>query len=198
MPVSTPSRSAISGSTPRRGGPHRSGNRRATLPSDGDVFLDQGVQPEGTVSTQTNSRAPSRNPIFPGPAAPPTALQMEDWEIAPGRIRRTAAAAGGPDNIAFSRAYLSTTQTVQVTDTIAVRVKTIGPGAAFRFDSVTDAANTRLCTLISGKAQVRMGEEPEFDIGPGGLFVVKPGVEARIQNGLYVDCVLQIVVCQEG
>jgi len=123
---------------------------------------------------------------------------MEDWEIAPGRIRRAAAAAGGPDSIAFSSAYLSTTQTVQVTDTVAVRVKTIGPGASFRFDVEPNLANTRLCTLISGKVQVRLGEEPEFDIGPGGLFVVKPGVEARVQNGLYVDCVLQIVVCQES
>lgn len=189
--------SALRSSGPHRGGPRRSGSRRTSQVSDGDVFMGDRAQ-ANEISTPTASRVLNHNPVIAGHVAPPLTLNMEEWEIAPGLIRAAnSAEPDRSDDRAFSRAYLSTTQTVQVTATVSVRVRTLGPGASMRLHSEPDADKTRLCTLITGQVHVKMDDVPEFNIGPGGLFVVKPGVVTRVQNRLYMDCVLQLVVCEE-
>jgi quercetin dioxygenase-like cupin family protein len=115
--------------------------------------------------------------------------------MAPGRLRTTTG--DDQDNFALSRAYLSSAQAVQVTSTVSVRIRTLGPGATIHLHLEPDADRPRVCTLIAGQLQVKMGDGEEFTIGPGGLFVVKPGVVARVQNRLFLDCVLHIVVCDE-
>jgi uncharacterized cupin superfamily protein len=60
-----------------------------------------------------------------------------------------------------------------------------------------DADKTRLCTLITGQLQVKLDDDEEFTIGPGGLFVVKTNIVARVRNRTFLDCVLQLVVHDE-
>ncbi|KAK0715531.1 hypothetical protein B0H67DRAFT_242336 [Lasiosphaeris hirsuta] len=117
-------------------------------------------------------------------------LDMETWEVAPGRVRETVA--GEPENIAFSKAYVSTNQGVPVCDDVTFRVDTIHSGGVLALEA--DAASTRICSLASGKVRVAAGDEPEFVIGPHGMFKVKPGVACTVKNWMYMDAVLHVVV----
>ncbi|KAK4098319.1 hypothetical protein N658DRAFT_499560 [Parathielavia hyrcaniae] len=117
-------------------------------------------------------------------------LEMEDWEIAPGRIKETVA--NNSETIAFSKPYLSTAQAVPVCDDVAFRVDTITAGGVLRVEAEADT--TRLVSVAAGKVKVKMGDEDEFVVGPHGLFKVKPGVGCAVRNGLYVDAVVHTVV----
>ncbi|KAK4152330.1 hypothetical protein C8A00DRAFT_44588 [Chaetomidium leptoderma] len=117
---------------------------------------------------------------------------MEDWEIAPGRIRETAAASSS-ETIAFSKPYLSTAQAVPVCDNdVAFRVDTVLSGNVLQLES--DPHKTRLCSVAVGKVRVKIGDEAEFVVGPHGMFKVKAGVACSVRNGLYLDAVLHTVV----
>ncbi|KAK3294303.1 uncharacterized protein B0H64DRAFT_184045 [Chaetomium fimeti] len=123
-------------------------------------------------------------------------LEMEDWEVAPGRIRETAAAE--PDTIAFSKPYLAaTSQTgVPVCEDVAFRVDTVLAGHALPLEA--DAHKTRLCSVAAGKVRVSIGEETEFVVGPHGMFKVKPGVRCVVRNGLYLEAVVHTVMLGGG
>ncbi|KAH8905762.1 hypothetical protein BR93DRAFT_699581 [Coniochaeta sp. PMI_546] len=191
-----PQGSALSGTGPRRGGPRRASIsiRREKPACDGDVFLDNRVGSKA-MKTADDTRAPPPDQFFSGQISQPAILTMEEWEMAPGRIHKMGPE--GSDNIALSRAYLSSTQAARVTDTLSVRVRTLTPGAAMHLHLEPDADKTRLCILIAGQVHVKMDGDVDFIIGPGGLFVVKPGVAARVQNRLFMDCALHVVVCDE-
>ncbi|CAN8103998.1 unnamed protein product [Discula destructiva] len=121
-------------------------------------------------------------------------LEMEDWEIAPGRIRATGA--GGPNSFAFSKSYLETNQAMQVSRDVTFEVKTIKAGNNLELEA--DRVKTRYCTLSSGKLHVTIvGQEP-FIIGQHGMFKIAPGLTARIQNRLYIDCVIHLSTYAEG
>lgn len=47
----------------------------------------------------------------------------------------------------------------------------------------------RTCSLASGKVRVTMGDK-SFQLGPNGIFVVKPGQSCKIENRLYLDSVV--------
>lgn len=137
-------------------------------------------------------------------------LEMEEWEIAPGRIRETGverieskSTCFQPPpiimshdkltrmaDIAFSKSYLETNQAVQVSADVRFEVKTIKSGGSLQVDA--DAGRTRYCSLASGKLRVLVEEQPEFTIGPHGMFKIKPGLKALVQNRLYIDSVLHI------
>ncbi|KAK4248291.1 hypothetical protein C7999DRAFT_13707 [Corynascus novoguineensis] len=121
-------------------------------------------------------------------------LELEDWEIAPGRIRGTSTAES--EAIAFSKPYLSTPGTPQgavpVCDDVAFRVDTVQPGHELRLEAEAD--KTRLCSVAAGKVRITIGAEPEFAVGPHGLFKVPPGAECTVQNGLGFDAVVHTVV----
>jgi hypothetical protein len=149
-------------------------------------------------------------------------LEMEDWEVAPGRIRETVTAEAdskchaspvphlpipipipAPPTkqltltprtaIAFSKPYLSTTaQSVPVCDDVAFRVDTVSAGNALQLEA--DAGKMRLCAVAAGKVRVKIGEEAEFVVGPHGMFKVKAGVACTVRNGLYLDAVLHTTV----
>jgi hypothetical protein len=146
--------------------------------------------------TGSSAAAPSQ----PGPSAlisqgtfhgQDDLLEMEDWEVAPGRIREAVAA--DADTIAFSKPYLSTAaQAVPVCDDVAFRVDTVFAGNALQLEA--DAGKTRLCAVAAGKVRVKIGEEAEFVVGPHGMFKVKAGVACTVRNGLYLDAVLHTTV----
>lgn len=126
--------------------------------------------------------------IRTGNAQPDDLLEMEDWEIAPGRIREVGVES--PNNIAFSKSFLEVNQSIPISADVSFEVKTIKSGHSFDLDGVQTKA--RYCSLATGKLLVRVEGQPEFTIGPHGLFKVAPGVKASVQNRLYVDSVLHI------
>lgn len=98
-------------------------------------------------------------------------------------------------DIAFSKSYLETNQAVQVSADVQFEVKTVKSGGSLQVDA--DAGKTRYCSLASGKLRVRVEQQPEFTIGPHGMFKVRRGLKALVQNRLYVDSVLHIASHKE-
>ncbi len=117
----------------------------------------------------------------------PGVLEMEDWEVAPGRVQSRGEVGG--DNVAFSNAYLTSNQMVPITHNVSYRVEVVRSGATVAF--AADAQATRLCTLAAGKLRVAVGET-RFVIGPNGVFCARPGMAFSVENRLYVDAYLHI------
>ncbi|KAH6634836.1 hypothetical protein B0J18DRAFT_32033 [Chaetomium sp. MPI-SDFR-AT-0129] len=94
--------------------------------------------------------------------------------------------------IAYSKLFLSATSSsaIPVDDGIAFRVNTIVKGQALALDAELDT--TRLCAVASGKVKVKIGEEPEFAVGPHGLFKVKAGTNCTARNEWELDAVVFI------
>ncbi|CAK7265753.1 hypothetical protein SEPCBS119000_001673 [Sporothrix epigloea] len=113
------------------------------------------------------------------------ALEMEDWEMAPGRVQSAAS-----ENIAFSNAYLTSSQMVPINHNMSYRIQVVRPGSMISFEP--DAWFTRTCTLASGKLRVTVADT-EFVMGPHGMFLVAPGKKFYVQNRLYIDAYLHII-----
>ncbi|OAA62801.1 hypothetical protein SPI_04341 [Niveomyces insectorum RCEF 264] len=124
----------------------------------------------------------------------PTAeqLEMEDWEVAPGRIVRNTGRPGfeQSENVAFSNAYLTSNQMVPIDHNMSFRVQVVHPGATVAV--AADPRATRICSLAAGKLHVRVGDDVEFALGPNGMFRAKPGAAFAVENRLYVDAYLHI------
>ncbi|KAK3905967.1 hypothetical protein C8A05DRAFT_30204 [Staphylotrichum tortipilum] len=165
----------------------------ASFPARG-LRAGRSTQPPAAPSVVPSSRQPSSSSAlisqgtFQGQEA---LLEMEDWEIAPGRIRETAPEADG-DTIAFSKPYLSTPTAVPVCADVHFRVDTILSGATLQLAAEPDT--TRLCSVAAGKVRVAMGSEKEFVVGPHGMFKLRAGVGCVVRNGMYLDAVVHTVV----
>ncbi|KAI1840953.1 hypothetical protein JX265_010425 [Neoarthrinium moseri] len=116
-------------------------------------------------------------------------LSMEDWEIAPGRIRNVSL--DTVENIAFSAAYLAHGEEVSVAPDVGFHVLSIKPGGTHRFKAATD--RMRLCSIARGKVKVKMLEE-QFEIGPNGMFQVKSNTACVVENRIYGDATLHVSV----
>lgn len=92
--------------------------------------------------------------------------------------------------MAFSKPYLSGTKPIRVNDDVTFRVRTIHPGQTWQL--APDVLKTRVCSLAAGKVRVQIGNEPEFVIGPHGMFRVKSGTTCAVKNWMYSDAVLHI------
>lgn len=133
-------------------------------------------------------------------AAADEMLDMEEWEIAPGRIRSQAS--DTPDSklpqpetrlmftpvnseadIAMSHAYLGSSRPIQVSNDLSLRIADVRGGTTLRFEAEQD--NTRICTIASGKLKVKIDGEPEFIVGPRGMFKIRPGAAATALNTSY-------------
>ncbi|SPQ23407.1 721d872f-1a2c-4cca-8963-e77c8beff363 [Thermothielavioides terrestris] len=119
---------------------------------------------------------------------PPTEadLRMEGWEMEDGRINTTG------ESLAFSSAYLSANQTVQISTDVSLQTVAIPSGCVHQF--AADENRIRICTLAGGKLRVRVGgaAAPEFAIGSQGIFKILPGVACSVTNRCYVDAVLHV------
>ncbi|KAK4185854.1 hypothetical protein QBC35DRAFT_438595 [Podospora australis] len=171
--------------------------RSRAVDEDGDGVLPAEEEPEPkrsrTVSTKNSggSRSagqPKQVAYTSGIVVPQEVLQMEDWEIDDGRIAVTTG--DGPETIAFSGAYMSSNQNVQVHEDVSYLTTTINSGSTYHFRP--EENKLRICSLARGKLRVNIGEEPEFTIGAHGMFKVKPGQAASVLNRCYIDVVLQI------
>ncbi|RGP81792.1 hypothetical protein FLONG3_96 [Fusarium longipes] len=110
-------------------------------------------------------------------------LEMEDWEVAPGRMKDDSSS----DNIAFSNSYLTSGQPVTVSEDISFNVIVLKPGTSSHWNVEDDKLRT--CSVAAGKVRVTMGEQT-FQLGPNGMFVVRPGQSCKVENRIYVDSVV--------
>ncbi|EXM26306.1 hypothetical protein FOTG_07316 [Fusarium oxysporum f. sp. vasinfectum 25433] len=110
-------------------------------------------------------------------------LEMEDWEVAPGRIQDESSS----DNVAYSNSYLTSGQPVTVSEDVSFNIMVLKPGSANHWAVEDDKLRT--CSVASGKIRVTMNEKT-FNLGPNGMFVVRPGQTCKVENRLYMDSVV--------
>lgn len=111
------------------------------------------------------------------------ALEMEEWEVAPGRMTDGSSS----QNIAFSNSYLTSGQPVSVSEDVSFNVLVIKPGSSNHWTIEDDRLRT--VSVAAGKVNVTMSEK-SFQLGPNGMFVVRPGQTCKVENRLYVDSVV--------
>ncbi|KAL6922796.1 hypothetical protein ACHAPO_008304 [Fusarium lateritium] len=188
---------------------HRGSGGSAGSSSSEDVALamdtlamdvDAEEQPEApTVGTVTESiretKRPERSPSTPtsvdtmreqsAAGNQSLSLQMEDWEVAPGRMKDNSSS----DSIAFSNSYLTSGQPITVSQDVSFNVIILKPGNSSHWKVEDDKLRT--CSVAAGKLSVTIGEQEQtFNLGPNGMFVVRPGQACRVTNRLYVDAVV--------
>ncbi|KAK3987189.1 hypothetical protein QBC44DRAFT_295513 [Cladorrhinum sp. PSN332] len=162
------------------------------------------LQPQPQQQSQRQPRQPQPSSLMSQGtfhSSLPT-LEMEEWEVAPGRILSS----DGTHNIAFSSSFLTSSSTsVPILRGVSTRVCSIHLGQNMVFES--DNNKTRQLLVSSGKVRVALtlgggeaGEgkekEEEFTIGPHGCVVVKPGAKCEVRNEAYVDA--WVFVCEFG
>ncbi|KAF4816161.1 hypothetical protein CGCTS75_v012797 [Colletotrichum tropicale] len=139
----------------------------------------------------TSSTKPAPAVIVPpnaGQTMPAELLDMEEWEIAPGRVRDDQSQE--PTNVAFSNAYLTSNQAVSVSEDIAFNVIVIKPGGSHRWTDEED--EVRICSVAVGKVKVKLDMTDPFQIGPNGMFKLKPGTSCSIENRTYIDAIIHV------
>jgi len=99
-----------------------------------------------------------------------------------------------PD-IAFSGTVLSTATSVLESETVSFRVECVQSGHKLRMEALLN--KLRLCSVASGQVRIRISDEPEFTVGPHGLFKLKPGVACVVENRNYDDAVLHVSLISE-
>ncbi|KAB5555083.1 hypothetical protein GE09DRAFT_148536 [Coniochaeta sp. 2T2.1] len=114
-------------------------------------------------------------------------LEMEDWEIAPGRIRYENP--GRPDDLAFAKNYLLGGP-VNIHNEVQVQVEVLSSAKKRRFEPMD--GKLRSCSIMVGKLIVTVDGHPEVTVGEHGQFTIRPGYGVTLQNRLYSDVVLQI------
>ncbi|KAF4984653.1 hypothetical protein FDECE_17044, partial [Fusarium decemcellulare] len=117
-------------------------------------------------------------------------LEMEEWEVAPGRMRDDSSS----DNVAFSNSYLTSGQPVTVSEGVSFNVLVIKPGSANHWP--VEDYKLRTCSIAAGKVRVTMGEKT-FQLGPNGMFVVRPGQTCKVENRLYLDSVVHCTTIED-
>lgn len=90
-------------------------------------------------------------------------------------------------DIAFSNSYLTSGNPVVVSEDVSFNVLVIKPGSVSHWTVEDDKLRT--CSVASGKIKVTMGER-EFQLGPNGMFVVRPGQTCKVENRIYLDSVV--------
>ncbi|KAJ4015866.1 hypothetical protein NW752_006795 [Fusarium irregulare] len=109
-------------------------------------------------------------------------LEMEDWEVAPGRMKDDSS-----NNIAFSNSYLTSNHPVTVSEDVSFNVIVLKPGHSSPW--TVEDNKLRTCSVAAGKVRVTMGENT-FHLGPNGMFVIRPGQACKVENRLYLDSVV--------
>ncbi|KAK6212232.1 ribosomal protein L27 [Colletotrichum tabaci] len=131
--------------------------------------------------------APAPNSLAGNPM-PSNMLEMEDWEVAPGRLRDEQSES--PTNVAFSNSYLTTNQAVTVSEDISFNVIVIKPGDSYHWPEEAD--KVRICSIATGKLKVKLDNAEAFLMGLNGMFKLKPGMACTVENRLYVDSVVHV------
>ncbi|KAM0283721.1 hypothetical protein ACHAQH_002310 [Verticillium albo-atrum] len=119
-------------------------------------------------------------------------IEMEDWEVAPGRIRDETGPA--PENVAFSNSYLTTNQTIPISPDVSFNVVVLKPGGTTHWAALE--GQLRVCSVAAGKVRVKL-DDTEFVLGPNGMFKIRAGAKCSATNRLYLDAVLHISTIAE-
>ncbi|RYP78004.1 hypothetical protein DL769_003276 [Monosporascus sp. CRB-8-3] len=120
---------------------------------------------------------------------------LDDWEIAPGRIR----AASGV-NIAFSSSFLRHNLQPPVVHrgsscSLGLNITTVRSAASHYWKP--DMQATRLCTVTVGTVLVEL-EDKKFPSGPNAAFLIPVGSACKIQNRWADDATIHIVAITES
>lgn len=203
-PVTGPSAAAIAPKpptpvpVPRYGSQAQVSNGRPSSPPT------RRVTRHSLQAAEANAPAPA-GPSMVGNEVPADMLEMEDWEVAPGRVRDERSASptsksafpwaqsiltDSSTDVAFSNAYLTSNQAVSVSEDIAFNVIVVKPGGTHRWTE--DHDKVRICSLAGGKLSVKLDKTEPFQIGPNGMFKVKPGTACSVENRMYVDAVIHV------
>ncbi|KAJ4135164.1 hypothetical protein NW768_004782 [Fusarium equiseti] len=133
-----------------------------------------------TAITQTSAQTPT---TITGQSQMGNAeLEMEDWEVAPGRMKDDSS-----NNIAFSNSYLTSNHPVTVSEDVSFNVTVLKPGHSSHWNVEDDKLRT--CSVAAGKVRVTI-DENTFQLGPNGMFVIRPGQACKVENRLYLDSVV--------
>ncbi|KAK7419703.1 hypothetical protein QQZ08_010716 [Neonectria magnoliae] len=135
------------------------------------------VPPPAAPAITGNSDLASTSGQFSG-----SFLEMEEWEVAPGRVMDGAAS-----NIAFSNSYLTSCQPVTVSEDVSFNVLVIKPGSVSHWSVEDDKLRT--VSVAAGKVMVTLSGKT-FRLGPNGMFIVRPGQVCKVENRLYIDSVM--------
>lgn len=54
----------------------------------------------------------------------------------------------------------------------------------------------RTCSVASGKVKITMAGKT-FQMGPNGVFVVRPGQACKVENRLYIDAVVHCTTIED-
>lgn len=173
------------------------GDTRSRLTGSAELGLRQKANAPDRLDGQCDGQSRTLAPAANGSSQSTGHLEMEEWELAPGRVRslgptvstEAPEAAEPPDNVAFSKAYLMN-HTVRVSADVLFRVEVITSGSSTR--RVADRGRMRVCSVAAGKVRVRVEGEDEFSVGLHGMFKVRAGKACVVQNRLYEDAVLHI------
>lgn len=124
-------------------------------------------------------------------------LEMEDWEVAPGRMKDDSSNSKFTHfssthiltfvDIAFSNSYLTSNHPVTVSEDVSFNVIVLKPGHSSPWN--VEDNKLRTCSVAAGKVRVTMGENT-FHLGPNGMFVIRPGQACKVENRLYLDSVV--------
>ena len=122
-----------------------------------------------------------------GQVNPEQMLQMQDWELAPGRIIDESS--DTQRVIALSSAYLSSGKS-RLHNDLEVHNEVITPGKKLSFPPTAD--QVRSCFVGGGRLKVKVGPMPEFTLGHGSSFAIPAGDSAWVQNTLYINALLHV------
>ncbi|OAQ97182.1 hypothetical protein LLEC1_00976 [Akanthomyces lecanii] len=192
-PVERPSSASVYGQVLTRTGP-------ATTPILGESSVSRPKPYQTLASTRTSRSATASHMPVPSISpertsstelsrtvqAPSTQLQMEPWEVAPGRM--VDATCG--ENIGYSNAYLNGREPVEVSQDVAFNVITIKPGDTARWEA--HESQLRTCSVASGKIEVKIGTN-KFGMGPNSVFVIRPGEPCVATNKLLITVICVII-----
>ncbi|GJC87693.1 hypothetical protein ColLi_10531 [Colletotrichum liriopes] len=145
------------------------------------------------VEPSSSHAAASAVASLTGNLVPPHLLEMEDWEVAPGRLRDERGES--PTNVAFSNSYLTTNQAVTVSEDISFNVIVIKPGDSHQWPA--EAEKVRICSLAAGKLKVKLDNTEPFQMGPNGMFKLRSGMACTVENRLYIDAVIHVTTVSQ-
>ncbi|EEY20339.1 conserved hypothetical protein [Verticillium alfalfae VaMs.102] len=141
----------------------------------------------------TRSRSAHDEGVGRGSSADVDELEMEDWEVAPGRIRDERAPAA--ENIAFSNSYLTTNQPISISPDVSFNVVVVKPGCTTQWDAIE--GRLRVCSVATGKVKVQM-DGAKFQLGPNSMWKIRPGSKCWATNRLYTDAALHVTTITEA
>ncbi|KAG7103222.1 hypothetical protein HYQ44_017310 [Verticillium longisporum] len=165
--------------------------------SDGPPSAAPTTQADSSRKMQRHGPMPSRSAhdegVGSGSSADVDELEMEDWEVAPGRIRDERGPAA--ENIAFSNSYLTTNQPISISADVSFNVVAVKPGCTTQWEAME--GRLRVCSVATGKLKVQM-DGAEFQLGPNSMWKIRPGSKCLATNRLYTDAALHVTTITEA